>query len=185
MTPLPLTLRLTTALGIALLGGIAGSTAARAESTQVRPPLHAAKGGSAMPRLIATFVHAEQERSLAILSIDGGPSQTLRVGQTLSSGEQVHQISRSYIVLAQGATLSTLPLRGSGTARKPPPRSLPGNIRNTAHTSSPSAATANGVSFSAENLNNVRAACSDPAMIGALSDAQRAELDALGVCNPG
>ncbi|GEM_PF-905481 len=149
-----------------------------------RPPLYAASASPPL-RLLATFVHPQAERSLAVVQPTGSESQTLHIGQDIATGLRVHAIARDHIVLARGTRLSTLRLLGQGAARRQPARVPAASATATAAAKAEPSPTSSGAALlRADSIETVRAACGNPAMMAALPDAQKAELGALGLCNP-
>lgn len=180
--PIP-SLPLLTWIGIAACAAFGNAVLPQPAAATQRPPLYAASSTQSL-RLLATFVHPQAERSLAVLQQAGAASQTLHIGQDIGNGLRVHSIARDHIVLARGSQLSSLRLLGQGAARKQPARAAatatPAIRAGNANTS----ATSNGGALlRADNIDAVRAACSDSATMAALPDAQKAELSALGLCN--
>ena len=177
--PIP-SLQLITWLAIGVCCSVAGVAMAQSDAHDQRPPLYTASDTQA-PRLLATFVHPQAERSLAIVSQAGAASQMLHVGEQIGNGLRLHAIDRDHIVIARGSQLFTLRLLGQGGARKQPARASSGP---TATDPGTSAASSNAAPIlRADNLGAVRAACSDTATMSALPDVQKAELAALGLCN--
>lgn len=173
---------------IALIGGGPAATgSALAGEREPRPPLLAVTGGARAPRLLATFVHTQAERSMAMVNTAGAATQTMHVNHELGDGLRVHAIARDHIVVARGTQRFTLPLWGQPATGKTPARAIPGQAAsnrggNTVAATSARPA-ANTTQLRADNLNEVRAACADPTLMQALPDAERAELAATGVCN--
>ena len=184
MNPATPSLRLITCLGIGAYCSLGGIAMAHSDAPGQQPPPYTTSTAQA-PRLLATFVHAQAERSLAIVSQAGAASQTLHVGQEIGNGLRLHTIPHGHVVVARGPQLFTLRLLGQGSARKQPARE-PNRPRaaGTGTGAVEAAISSNGGAIlSADNLDAVRAACSDPATVAALPDAQKAELAALGLCN--
>ena len=169
--------RLITWLAIGLCCSITGVAMAQSVAHDQRPPLYAASATQAL-RLLATFVHPQAERSLAVVQQAGAASQTLHVGEQIGSGLRLHAIARDHIVIARGSQLFTLRLLGQGGARKQPARAPTATDFVNSTVSSKS-----GAVLRADNLDAVRATCSDTATMSALPDVQKAELIALGLCN--
>ena len=169
---------------IALSSCLVGNAFGQSGPHGQRPPLHAAPSGAQAPRLLATFVHAHAQRSLAVVRVAGTSAQTLHVGDELGGGLRVHAIAHDHVVLARGARLSTLPLLGLGSARRTPSPGPHGTTAglSTAGKASVAASVVGEAVLRADNLDAVRAACMDPSLMAALPDAQKAELGALGVC---
>lgn len=170
-------------IGIAACAAFGNAALAQPDAAAQRPPLYATSNTQSL-RLLATFVHPQAERSLAVLQQAGAASQTLHTGQDIGNGLRVHSIARDHIVLARGSQLSSLRLLGQGAARKQPARAAatatPAIRAGNANTS---ASSSGGALLRADNIDAVRAACSDSATMAALPDAQKAELSALGLCN--
>ncbi len=179
MNPATPSLRLITCLGIGAYCSLGGIAMAHSDAPGQQPPPYTTSTAQA-PRLLATFVHAQAERSLAIVSQADAASQTLHVGQEVGNGLRLHTIAHGHVVVARGPQLFTLRLLGQGSARKPNrPRAA-----GTGTGAVDAAISSNGGAIlRADNLDAVRAACSDPATVAALPDAQKAELAALGLCN--
>ena len=96
-----------------------------------------------------------------------------------------YPIARDHIVLARGTQLSTLRLLGQGAARRQPARVPTASATATAAAKAEPSPTSSGAALlRADSIETVRAACGNPAMMAALPDAQKAELGALGLCNP-
>lgn len=176
-------LRSITCLAIGVYCSIAGVAMAQSsDAHDQRPPLYAASATQA-PRLLATFVHSQAEYSLAIVSQAGTAAQTLHVGEQIGNGLRLHAIARDHIVIAHGSQLFTLRLLGQGGTRKQSARA-PSRPPATATGSIDSATSSKGAAvLRADNLDAVRAACSDTATMAALPEAQKAELTALGLCS--
>lgn len=184
MNPSVLLLRLITLIG-AGASSCLGSTALGQDMPHgQRPRLHSAASGTQGPRLLATFVNVHAQRSLAVVRVAATTtSQTLHVGDELSSGLRVHAIAHDHIVLAHGSQLSTLPLLGMGSARRQPAHAPTSNAGlSTAAKGGVATTTGGGAVLGADNLDAVRAACKDAMLMAALADAQKAELGALGLC---
>lgn len=180
MNPSTPPLRLITWLAIGVCGSITGIAMAQPDGHDQRPPLYPA-GTTQAPRLLATFVHPQADRSLAVMQQAGAGSRTLHVGEQIGSGLHLHAIARDHIVIARGSQLFTLRLLGQGGARKQAARApsgptAPDTINSTVSSNG-------GALLRANNLDAVRAACSDTATMSALPDAQKAELTALGLCS--
>lgn len=175
-------LRLITCLATGVGCSITGVAMAQSDAHNQRPPLYAASATQA-PRLLATFVHPQAERSLAVVQQASAASQMLQVGEQIGSGLRLHAIAHDHIVIARGSQLFTLRLLGQAGARKQPARA-PNDLKATSTGSDNTAASSNDAAIlRADNLDAVRAACSDTATMTALPDAQKAELTALGLCN--
>ena len=182
MKPSIPSLRLITRLVICACCSITGVAMAQSDAHEQRPPLYAASATQA-PRLLATFVHPQAERSLAVIQQAGAASQTLHVGEQIGNGLRLHAIARDHIVIARGSQLFTLRLLGQGGARKQPARAPSGPAATGTGTVNAATSAKGGAILRADNLDAVRAACNDTATMTALPDAQKAELAALGVCN--
>ncbi len=164
---------------------IAVGAVAQAAERSPRPPVLAGTGQEAVPRLLGTLVHVQPERSLAVLGSNGQAAQTVRIGQLLDNGLRLEAIASDHVVLTRAGQRYSLPLLGqAGNQRRHAPAALPAAKAPDTSTdaSAPSAATA--TALRAGNLDDVRAACADPSLMQALPAAQKAELDALGVCTP-
>ncbi|WP_313642975.1 type II secretion system protein N [Stenotrophomonas sp.] len=164
---------------------IAVGAAAQAAERSPRPPVLAGTGQEAVPRLLGTLVHVQPERSLAVLGSNGQAAQTVRIGQLLDNGLRLEAIASDHVVLTRAGQRYSLPLLGqAGSQRRHAPAALPAAkaLDTSTDASAPSAATASALR--ARNLDDVRTACADPSVIQALPAAQKAELDALGVCTP-
>ena len=96
--PIP-SLRLVTWLAIGMCCSITGVALAQSDAHDQRPPLYATSATQA-PRLLATFMHPQAERSLAIIQQAGAASQTLHVGEQIGNGLRLHAIARDHIVIA-------------------------------------------------------------------------------------
>lgn len=136
---------------------------------------------SAGLRLLATFVNADPARSLAVIAIGSAPSQTLQNGQPLDNGVSVQAIERNRVILARGTQRFPLLLAGRPHGeRLKPAAALP--------TSSNRASTAQATDIASssllqgDNLGDIHRACDDAAVMASLSDAQKSELGALGLC---
>ncbi|WP_313318280.1 type II secretion system protein N [Stenotrophomonas sp.] len=168
---------LTCWIGLLLVDGAAAS------DRSSRPPLLANSGATA-PRLLGTVVHAQAERSLAVLSVVGQSAQTLHVGDDVGAGLRLEAIANDYVVVTRGTQRYALPLSGqAGTARtraasaSGPTGTIKAAANETpARTASPQ--------LRANDISDVRAACADASLMQALPAGQKAELDALGVCTP-
>lgn len=179
--PIP-SLPLLTWFGIATCTAFGNAALAQPDAAAQRPPLYASSSVQSL-RLLATFVHPQAERSLAVVQPTGSASQTLHIGQDIATGLRVHAIARDHIVLARGTQLSTLRLLGQGAARRQPAR-VPTATATAAAKAEPSPTSSGAALLRADSIETVRAACGNPAMMAALPDAQKAELGALGLCNP-
>lgn len=183
MNPAIPSLRLITRLVIGACCSVAGVAMAQSpDADDKRPPLYAASASQA-PRLLATFVHPQADRSLAVIQQSGAASQTLHVGEQIGNGLRLHAIARDHIVIARGSQLFTLRLLGQGGARKQPARAPSGPAATGTGNSNSTASSKGSALLRADNLDAVRAACSDTATMSALPDAQKTELTALGLCN--
>ena len=182
MKPSIPSLRLITRLVIGVCCSVTGVAMAQSDAQEQRPPLYAASATQA-PRLLATFVHPQAERSFAVIQQAGAASQTLHVGEQIGNGLRLHAVARDHIVIARGSQLFTLRLLGQGGARKQPARATKHPTTTAADTGNSAASSKSGVLLRADNLDAVRAACSDTATMTALPDVQKAELIALGLCN--
>ncbi|MNM36486.1 hypothetical protein D3C81_471970 [compost metagenome] len=136
---------------------------------------------SAGLRLLATFVNADPARSLAVIAIGNAPSQTLHNGQSLDDGVSVQAIERNRVILARGTQRFPLLLAG-----RPPGERLKPTAALPASSNRASAAQATGIASSSllqgDNLGDIHRACDDAAVMASLSDAQKSELGALGLC---
>ena len=182
MNPSIPSLRLITRLVIGACYSVTGVAMAQFDTHDQRPPLYAANATQA-PRLLATFVHPQADRSLAVIQQVGAASQTLHVGEQIGNGLRLHAIARDHIVITRGSQLFTLRLLGQGGARKQPARAPSGPAATGTGTVDAATSVKGGAILRADNLDAVRAACSDTATMSALPDAQKAELAALGLCN--
>lgn len=180
--PMPF-LQLIIRVGIGACCVLASAAQALPAADGQRPPLYAA-GNTQTPRLLATFVHPQAERSLAIVSNAGTASQTLKIGQPLGNGLRLHAIARDHIVLARGTQLSTLRLLGQAPGNRQPARTPVHPATTGTSTVSAEASTKGGAILRADSIDAVRAACSDATLTATLPAAQKAELSALGLCNP-
>ncbi|WP_313399969.1 type II secretion system protein N [Stenotrophomonas sp.] len=164
---------------------IAVGAAAQAAERSPRPPVLAGTGQEAVPRLLGTLVHVQPERSLAVLGSNGQAAQTVRIGQLLDNGLRLEAIASDHVVVTRAGQRYSLPLLGQAESqRRHAPAALPAakTLDTSTDASAPSAATASALR--AGNLDDVRAACADPSLMQALPAAQKAELDALGMCTP-
>ena len=138
-------------------------------------------GNSTGLRLLATFVNADPARSLAVITSGNAASQALHVGQSLDNGLSVQAIERNRVILARGQQRFPLPLTGrpAGERRKPVATQPAGNPHASA---AQSVGIASGSHLQGDNLADIRRACADATVMAALTDAQKSELGALGLC---
>ena len=170
---------LTCWIGLLLVDGAAAS------DRSSRPPLLANSGATAS-RLLGTVVHAQAERSLAVLSVGGQSAQTLHVGDDVGAGLRLDAIANDYVVVTRGTQRYALPLSGqAGTARmRTASASGPTGTIKAAVTANDTPARTASPQLRANDISDVRAACADASLMQALPAGQKAELDALGVCTP-
>ncbi len=58
--------------------------------------------------LLGSFVHADSQRSSAIIQLEGNPAKRYAVGQALSSGVSLHGVYRDRVELKRNGRLETL-----------------------------------------------------------------------------
>lgn len=172
-----LSLVLTCWIGLLLADG------GHASDRSTRPPLLADSGGNA-PRLLGTVVHAQADRSLAVLSLGGQAAQTLHVGEDVGAGLRLEAIANEYVVVTRGTQRYALPLLGRPGSTRVRTHPAPARTIEAASTSGNTPAVTGAARLRASDLSDVRAACTDTSLMQALPAGQKAELDALGVCPP-
>ncbi|WP_449467836.1 type II secretion system protein N [Stenotrophomonas humi] len=136
---------------------------------------------SAGLRLLATFVNADPARSLAVIAIGNAPSQTLHNGQSLDNGVSVQAIERNRVILARGTQRFPLLLAGRPPSERRKPVAMP-SASNTPASAAQAPGVASVTLLQGDNLGDIRRACDSAAIMASLSDAQKSELDALGMC---
>lgn len=67
--------------------------------------------------LLGSFVHADSQRSSAIIQLQGSPAKRYRVGSELSSGVFLHAVYRDRVELKRNGRLETLAFRQRHSAQ--------------------------------------------------------------------
>lgn len=136
-------------------------------------------------RLVGTVVASDPARSSVLVETTDGGTRRLRIGEPLAPGLAIEGIHATGITVLRAGARYSMPVQGNrratGPARRLPPSPAPLPVAGQAR---PAVAPAGGADVRAalHSKEAVTALCKDPVTLAALSEAERSELTASGLC---